>query len=112
MSELVFMGNVVSKHGVGPSEERVRDVLNARAPKNASEVRSFLAMVNFNARYIRDLATITEPLRSLTRKNVKFHWGQKQKTAFNELKTRLASAETLGFYDKNAKTQVVATLLR
>ena len=107
MSEIVFMGNVVSEHGVGPTESKVQDVLDARTPQNASEVRSFLGLVNFNARYIPDLATISEPLRRLTRKNVKFHWELEQEKSFEELKRRLTSAETLGFYDRNAKTQVI-----
>jgi len=107
MSELIFMGNVVSEHGVGPTKSKVQDVLDARTPTNASEVRSFLGLVNFNARYIPDLATISEPLRRLTRKNVKFAWEADQQRAFDELKKRLTSAETLGFYDKNAKTQVI-----
>ncbi|XP_053385838.1 uncharacterized protein LOC123539936 [Mercenaria mercenaria] len=49
MSKVTFMGNVLSEHGVGPTESKVRDVLNARAPRNAAEVRSFLGLVNFNA---------------------------------------------------------------
>ncbi|XP_053374880.1 uncharacterized protein K02A2.6-like [Mercenaria mercenaria] len=107
MSKVTFMGNVLSEHGVGPTESKVRDVLNARAPRNAAEVRSFLGLVNFNARYIQNLASISEPMRRLTRKNVRFKWGREEQNSFDTLKQKLASAEILGYFDINAKTQVV-----
>ena len=95
MSQLEFMGFVLSKRGIGPTEEKVKAVVNAREPQNASEVRSFLGLVNYNARFIPEYATITEPLRELTKKGVPFVFGQKQKKAFEELKTRLGRAEHL-----------------
>jgi hypothetical protein len=51
MDKITFMGHVLSKNGIGPTSERVKDILNATEPKNASEVKSFLGLVNFSARY-------------------------------------------------------------
>jgi len=47
-------------------------------------------------------------LRRLTEKGVRFEFGEEQKNAFNELTRRLSSAETLGYFDKNAKTLIIA----
>ena len=69
------MGLVLSERGVGPSEVKVSGVMNAREPMSVSEVRSWLGLVQYNARYIPDLATISEPLRKLTHKNAVFKWG-------------------------------------
>ena len=107
MSQLEFMGFVLSKRGIGPTEEKVKAVVNAREPQNVSEVRSFLGLVNYNARFIPEYATITEPLRELTKKGVPFVFGQKQKKAFEELKTRLGRAETLAYFNPCAKTRVI-----
>lgn len=63
MDKITFMGHILSKNGIGPTKERVKDMLNATEPTNGSEVKSFLGLVNFSARYIPDLATISEPLR-------------------------------------------------
>ncbi|KAL9962009.1 hypothetical protein ACROYT_G031061 [Oculina patagonica] len=49
-----------------------------------------------------------EPLRQLTRKGVAFKWDKDQQKAFKTLKERLASAETLAYYDKDARTRVIA----
>ena len=66
---------------------------NAERPKSASEVRSFLGLVHFSARFIcNDLATKAEPLRKLTRKNVPFKWQTQQEKAFKCLKENLAQA--------------------
>ena len=108
MPKLEFMGMVLSECGVGPSEAKVSAVMNAREPTSVSEVRSWLGLVQYNARFIPDLATISEPLRKLTHKNAIFKWGQAEQDSFDQLKKCLANAKTLGYYDKNAETQVIA----
>ena len=107
MSKLTFMGLVLSERGIGPAKEKVEAVAEAREPQSASEVKSFLGLVNFNARFIPDLATITGPLRRLMKKGVPFVFGPEQQESFRELKKRLAQAETLGYFNRNAKTKIV-----
>ena len=59
-------------HVGGPADVKVKAVVNACAPKNASEVRSFLGLVNFTARFIPDLATVSAPLCKLTKNGEPF----------------------------------------
>ena len=42
MPKLTFMGLFLSNHGIGPTEEKVRAVVEAREPQNVTEVKSFL----------------------------------------------------------------------
>ena len=86
MSELEFMGDLLSARGIGPSHTKVEAVTEARQPEPAAQVHSFLGLVNFYARFIPDLATVSEHLRGLKRKDVPFSWGKEQEAAFNELK--------------------------
>ena len=108
MSELVFMGHVLSANGIGPAENKVKAINDAREPRTAAEVRSFLGLLNFQARFLPNLASVSEPLRKLTRKGTVFVLGKDQQNAFADLKKRLCNANVLGYYDKNAKTQVIA----
>lgn len=108
MSELVFMGHKLSGRGISPSEEKVRAVRDARKPQNVAEVRSFLGLVQYTGRFIQDMATITEPLRRLTKKGIPFEWGNEQDESFQKLKDALTNAETLGYFDLSAKTQVIS----
>ena len=107
MTQLVFVGLALTDKGIGPTEDKVRAIVDAREPQNASEVRSFSGLANYNARFIPDFATVAEPLRRLTKKGVRFEFGDEQRKAFTELKKRLSSAEILGYFDKDAKTLII-----
>ena len=108
MPQLEFMCLLLSDKGIGPTEAKVEAVVNAREPANSSEVRSFLGLANYNARFIPNFASIAEPLRRLTKKGTKFVFGPEQRASFNELKKTLANAETLGYFDKDAKSRIIA----
>ena len=68
MTKLVFMGLMLTNKGTGPTEEKVKAVVEAREPQNASKVRSFQGLANYNVWFIPDFATVAEPLRKLTKK--------------------------------------------
>ena len=92
-----------------PTAEKIKAVRDAPKPSTASEVRSFLGMVGFSARFIPNLSTIAEPLRRITHKDTKFIWGNVQQRAFDHLKTKLADTTTLAYFYRNAScTQVIA----
>ncbi|XP_014672251.1 PREDICTED: uncharacterized protein K02A2.6-like [Priapulus caudatus] len=108
LTQIEFMGLLLSTRGVGPTEEKVRAIVDAREPETAAEVRSFLGLVNFSARFIPDFASVSEPMRRLTRKGEEFKWGPEQTKSFKELKRRLANHETLAYFRQGEKTQVIA----
>ena len=82
MDNVVFMGLLLSKYGIGPTEERVRAVLEGVQPTAPTEVRSFLGMVGFSARFIPNFSTLAEPLRAISRQGVPFVWGNEQGNHF------------------------------
>ena len=101
---LSFFGQIFSAEGTRPDPKRVEDVQNASEPQNASEVRSLLGMANYSRKYIRDFATITAPLRELTKKNVCFKWEQKHSKAFEKLKDELTKAPVMAYFDTKKET--------
>ena len=94
--------------GIGPTEARVQAMIDTREPTTPEEVRSFLGLANYSARFIPAYATMAEPLRRLMSKDTKFEFGPEQKHAFSQLKKSIANAITLAYFDKNAKTRVIA----
>jgi len=62
MSQLEFMGHVLSKNAIGAPQSKIEAVENTRQPTNAAEVRSFLGMMNYCGRFIPNLARTSEPL--------------------------------------------------
>ena len=73
-TELKFFGFIFSKDGMMADPEKVDSVLEAGRPETKNEVKSFLGFAQFNAQFMEDFATITEPLRRLTKKGVKYDW--------------------------------------
>ena len=101
MSQITFMGLVLSQRGIGPTQENFKAVHNVREPESPSEVRSFLGLANYNAWFIPNFATMAEPLRHLMKKGVPFKFSRTQREAFPELKRRLTHAETVGYFNKD-----------
>ena len=108
MSKVVFMGILLSQHGIGPTEENVRAVKEVSYPTTSSDVRSFLSLVGVISRFIPDFATIAETLRALTRNRAKFEWKETQEKAFKHLKEELARASRRAYFVKTAHTRVIA----
>uniref|UniRef100_A0A3P9MCB8 Gypsy retrotransposon integrase-like protein 1 n=1 Tax=Oryzias latipes TaxID=8090 RepID=A0A3P9MCB8_ORYLA len=107
MTQLEFMGHVLSKNGIGAAQSKIEAVENTRRPTNAAEVRSFLGLVNYCGRFIPDLATTSEPLRKLTRQSYKWTWGSEQESAFVELKRQLTSSHVMAYFRQEAETHVI-----
>ena len=100
MDRLVFMGMLLSEKGIGPTEDRVKAVLEAKEPENATDVRSFLGLANYSSRFIPHFATLSETQRRLTRKETPFDFGPEQKKSFESLKQKMAEACTLAYFVK------------
>jgi hypothetical protein len=69
--------------------------------KNLSQVQSFLGLVGFYRRFVKDFSIIAAPLNELTKKGVPFSWGTRQENAFDMLKDKLTHAHLLQIPDFN-----------
>ena len=107
LTKLKFFGHQLSSDGVSPSEEKIAAIRDARSPKEI-EVRSFMGLVQYSAKFMPDLASIARPIQDLTRKGVPFVWGAEQQKAFQELKCLITQAETLAYYQVGCRTRIDA----
>ncbi|GFU05399.1 retrovirus-related Pol polyprotein from transposon 17.6 [Trichonephila clavipes] len=57
-------------------------------------------------RFIKGFCYLAEPLHSLLKSGVEFHWGPEEVEAFNSLKKALTSDPVLGMYDERASTEI------
>ena len=95
LTEVRFLGHMVSASGVLVDLEKVEAVMSWEMPKSVFEIRSFLGLTGYYRRYIEDFSRIVAPMTRLTRKEVKFDWDDRCEEAFQELKRRLTSAPIL-----------------
>ena len=100
-------GYTFCKDGKKPDPKKVEAFVTAATPTNASEVRSLLGMSNYSSQCIPDYATITEPLRALMRKNVRFEWTPECEEAYQKLKEVLMKDPVVGYFDINKETLII-----
>ena len=62
-------------------------------------MRQFLGLAGYYRRFIEGFSKIAQSLTSLTHKDKKFEWGEKQGAAFDLLKQKLCSAPILSLPD-------------
>ncbi|XP_070546886.1 uncharacterized protein [Ptychodera flava] len=68
--EISFYGSRFSGAGISADETKWQALLKASPPQNAMEVRSFLGMAQYLARFIQNFASISAPIRKLTHQDV------------------------------------------
>jgi hypothetical protein len=74
LTEVTFLGHVISAGGIVVDPSKVKDVLNWMPPTNASEIRSFLGLAGYYRRFINDFSKIAKPMTRLLEKNKNFDW--------------------------------------
>ncbi|XP_065068432.1 uncharacterized protein K02A2.6-like [Rhopilema esculentum] len=103
---LEFFGFIFSKEGKRPDPKKIAAFVNAATLTTSTEVRSLLGMSNYCSQFIPDYATVTEPLRNLTKKNAQFNWTERCEEAFNTLKDLLTSRPVVSYFDIEKETTV------
>ena len=69
-----YLGHIIDASGLHKSPEKVRAIVEAPAPCDVSQLRSFLGMLNYYGRFIPDLATVLKPLNELLNKGKQWQW--------------------------------------
>ncbi|XP_062558121.1 uncharacterized protein K02A2.6-like [Armigeres subalbatus] len=108
LTEIEFVGQRFNQNGMIPSQRKIEAIQSFRPPKSCEEVRSFLGLVNYVGSFIPNLATISFPLRELTKNSASFIWESDQERAFQDLIRLVGNIETLAHFDPQLKTRVVA----
>ena len=70
-------------------DNNVRAINAMPAPSDKKGVARLLGTVNYLGKFIPNLATVTEPIRILLRKDTEYEWSYEQEQAFQEIKAIL-----------------------
>ena len=95
--ETNYLGHVISSDGVKCDPAKVEAVENWHPPKTTKQVKSFLGMVCYYSKFIRNYAEVSRPMYDLLVKNKKFVWGPDQQSAFTQLQRALVTAPILAY---------------
>ena len=94
-----YLGHFVDDTGVKMQKEKLEAIINYPRPKNVHDVKAFLGLTGYYRRFIRNFASLSEPLCRLTRKDLPFLWTDLQQASFNFLKRELLSFPVLCHYN-------------
>ena len=101
MNEVEYNGFTISKNGVKPTIQKVEAIHGAEAPKDITELRSFIGLANYLRNFIPKFAEIISPLYKLLKKEVVWKWGKSENDAFNDLKDAISAEKMLKRYEPN-----------
>ena len=102
-SQITFMGHLITTDGVHIDPEKVKAVNKFETPSNVEELRRFLGMVNYVARFLPNLTTKVLPLHNLLKKDICWNWSEAQQKSFETVKSMLTKAPVLAFYSPDKK---------
>ena len=130
-SKVIFLGHVLSKEGISPNPEKVKEVKTWPTPKSAKEVHSFLGLASYYHRFIPQftkwagsLHELIQPVAMIKKKKFgtkipplaqnlpPFEWTLEHQESFERLKHRLITAPILVYpnYEKPFLLETDASL--
>ena len=102
--QVLFLGQLIDGTGIKPDPAKVLAIQKMPTPKNISELRRFLGMVNHLSKFTPCLADKTKPLRDLLVKDRHWVWGEMQQKAFERLRQMLTSSPVLALFNPRSPT--------
>ena len=94
-----YLGHNISAEGIRPTQEKVWAICDAPAPRNMSQLWSFLVVVNYYAKFLPNLSSTLAALHRLLQKGIPWTWGSEQQRAFRKAKSQLTSPCLLVHFD-------------
>jgi hypothetical protein len=88
---VVYCGHEISKEGLHKTKDKVEAVVNTPAPKNTTQLRALLGLVNYYHKFLLNLATEIRPLNELLEKDRKWVWNERCNRAFLKVKDIITS---------------------
>lgn len=87
----------MSKDGILPDPDKIKILETYPVPKNADEVKRFVAFANYYRKFIHNFAKKSYSLNKLCRKNVEFIWNEECQKSFENLKQSLVTPPVLQY---------------
>ena len=94
-----YLGYRISENGIQPMEEKLRAIRDAPIPRDLSQLKSFLGLLNYYGKFLPHLSSTLAPLYKLLSKGQVWHWGREQEEALCIAKSQLTSETLLVHFD-------------
>lgn len=99
VSKVVYLGHELSVEGISPNKAKVMAIKDLPQPKNVTQLKSFLGMVMFYAKFMQNLGVKCAPLFRLLKKEAEWQWTDECEDVWERCKTEICSDKLLVHYD-------------
>ena len=79
----------------------MKAITEAPQPSSLSELKSFLGLVNYYAKFLPDSATVLAPLYKLLKHSESWQWNSEQQLSFKKIKEMLTALTLLVHFDES-----------
>ena len=90
-----YLGHILNTKGIRPLPANMHAIQNMNPPKTPKQVCTFLGLIRYYRKFIRNFAKIAKPLTLLTCQQAKFKWTPTHHNAFLTLKESVIQAPIL-----------------
>ena len=94
-----YLGHQIDHEGIRAVPSKVDAITNAPPPTNVQELRSFLGLLNYYGKFIKNLSSILHPLNALLQASQKWNWSEECSVAFKKAKEELTSSKVLTHFN-------------
>ncbi|KAG0435276.1 Retrovirus-related Pol polyprotein from transposon 17.6 [Dictyocoela muelleri] len=98
---VIFLGYEISLNKIKPALDRAQGIIDYKIPKTKKELQRFLGMINYDRIFVKNLSEELKDLYSLTGKDIKFCWTEKENLILNRIKAKLKEELQLFIPDFN-----------
>ena len=96
---VTYLGHVIDSQGLHPIQEKVQAIREAPPPNNVAELKSYLGLLTYYSKFLRNLSTMLAPLYKLLKHSEPWRWAKEQSQAFDKSKALILSSQVLVHFD-------------
>ena len=94
-----YLGHVISATGLHQAPSKVQAIVDMPTPRDVTQLRSFIGMVQYYSKFLPNLSTTLAPLNQLLHKGVAWRWTDQEEKCFQKVKNLLLKNNILVHYD-------------
>ena len=106
VKEVKYLGHILTREGIKPNTDKIKAIIEAPEPQNVTQLKSFIGMVMYYSKFLKNLNVVLAPLYILLKKEQKWLWSEECVKAFKACKKELCEKHVLTHYDPKKQIMI------